>query len=74
MRALVVSIRRASEHGVPAADALASLAANRRTQQLRAFDAAVRRAPVWMVLPLSFCVLPAYALLGLGPYLRSISI
>jgi tight adherence protein B len=74
MRALAVSIRRAAELGVPAADALRSFSANRRAQQLRAFETAMRRAPVWMVLPLSFCVLPAYALLGLGPYLRSISI
>jgi tight adherence protein B len=74
MRALAVSIRRTSELGVPAADVLRSFSANRRAQQLRSFDAAMRRAPVWMMLPLSFCVLPAYALLGLGPYLRSISI
>jgi hypothetical protein len=53
---------------------LKSFSATRRAQRLRAFDAAMRRAPVWMVLPLSFCVLPAYVLLGLGPYLRSISL
>jgi Flp pilus assembly protein TadB len=74
MRQLSLSIRRASELGVPAADALRSFSANRRAQRLSAFDAAVRRAPVWMALPLSFCVLPAYALLGLGPYLRSVSL
>jgi tight adherence protein B len=74
MRELSVSIRRASELGVPAADALKSFSAQRRAQRLRAFDAAMRRAPVWMVLPLSFCVLPAYVLLGLGPYLRTISL
>jgi Flp pilus assembly protein TadB len=74
IRALSLSIGRASELGVPVADALRSFSANRRAQRLRAFDAATRRAPVWMVLPLSLCVLPAYALLGLGPYLRSISL
>jgi tight adherence protein B len=74
LRELSASIRRASELGVPAADALKSFSATRRAQRLRAFDAAMRRAPVWMVLPLSFCVLPAYVLLGLGPYLRSISL
>jgi tight adherence protein B len=73
MRELSVSIRRSSELGVPAADTLKSFSAHRRARRLRAFDAAMRRAPVWMVLPLSFCVLPAYVLLGLGPYLRSIA-
>jgi tight adherence protein B len=74
LRALAVWVRRSSQHGVPAADALRRLSAARREERLRAFDASMRRAPVWMILPLSLCVLPAYALLGLGPYLRSISL
>jgi Flp pilus assembly protein TadB len=66
-------IERGRRLGVPIADALEAHAARRRTDAANRFEAEIRRAPILMVLPLSFCVLPAYALLGLGPYLRGIS-
>jgi Flp pilus assembly protein TadB len=72
--ALAASIGRAAALGLPLAGVLKSFSERRRADRLRAFDAAMRRAPVWMVLPLSFCVLPAYVLLGLGPYLRSLAL
>jgi tight adherence protein B len=36
--------------------------------------AGLRRLPVLMVLPLTLCVLPSFALLGLGPFLRGVSL
>lgn len=38
----------------------------------RSFERRLRRAPVLMVLPLVFCLLPGFALLTLGPFLRSL--
>jgi tight adherence protein B len=66
-------VRRALELGVPVADALEGFAASRRGEVVREFEAATRRAPVVMAAPLSLCILPSYALLGLGPYVRSLS-
>jgi tight adherence protein B len=66
-------VGRALELGVPVADVLEGFAASRRAEAVRAFEAATRRAPVVMAAPLSLCILPAYALLGLGPYIRSLS-
>jgi tight adherence protein B len=67
-------VKRALELGVPVADALDGFAAARRAAAMRAFEVATRRAPVVMAAPLSLCILPAYALLGLGPYVRSLSV
>jgi pilus assembly protein TadC len=38
----------------------------------RRFERRLRRAPVLMVVPLVLCLLPGFALLTLGPFLRSI--
>ena len=73
LAALGSVIRRALELGVPVAGALEGFAASRRAEMARSFEAATRRAPVVMAAPLSLCILPAYALLGLGPYVRSLS-
>lgn len=70
--ALGQCIEGALDLGTPIARTLAAFAADRRAAGRRRFEAALKRAPVLMVMPLSFCVLPAYALLGLGPYLRSL--
>lgn len=71
--ALATSIRRSQRFGLPLADGLDALAAARRAQQRRDFEEKMKRAPVLMVVPLTCCILPAYALLALGPFLRSMS-
>lgn len=68
------AIEQAREHGLPVAALLRTLRRNRRTEALRQFDRRLKRAPVLMVVPLTCCVLPAYALLGLAPFLRSMSL
>jgi len=67
------TIGRAGRLGTPVADALEAHAERRREITIYRFEECLRRAPVVMVLPLSFCVLPAYAVLGLGPYLRTMA-
>lgn len=69
--AVAGSIRRAQRFGLPLADGLDGLAAARRADQKRSFEEKIKRAPVLMVVPLTCCILPAYALLALGPFLRS---
>ena len=64
----------ASALGTPPAAGLKSLAEARKAEAMVAFERALRRAPVLMVVPLVCCVLPAYGLLGLGPFLRSINL
>lgn len=71
---LAGSIRRAQRFGLPLADALETVATERRAEQKRDFEAKMKRAPVLMVVPLTCCILPAYALLALGPFLRSVSL
>lgn len=68
------SIRRAQRFGIPVADALEGHAAARRAELKREFEEKMKRAPVLMVVPLTCCILPAYALLALGPFLRSMSL
>jgi Flp pilus assembly protein TadB len=72
--ALAEVIERTDRHGLPAADALEDFAAVRRADRAQEFERAVRRAPVLMVVPLVLCVLPAFALLALGPFLRGLSV
>ena len=71
---IAAAIRRAQRFGIPTADALDALAAARRAALVRAFEEKMKRAPVLMVVPLTCCILPAYALLALGPFLRSMSV
>jgi Flp pilus assembly protein TadB len=70
---IAYAVRRAQRLGAPIAEALEMYADRRRDDAVNRFEESLRRAPILMVLPLSFCVLPAYAVLGLGPYLRSMS-
>jgi tight adherence protein B len=72
LRAMSVELRRVLVLGTPLSAALKRWSRSQREAARREFDAAMRRAPVLMVVPLSVCVLPAYALLGLAPYLRSL--
>jgi hypothetical protein len=73
LQTLAVSIRRARRFGLPLADELDRLALSRRQERAREFEGRLRKAPVLMVLPLTLCVLPAFALLALGPFLRGVA-
>ncbi|MEA2498218.1 MAG: hypothetical protein QOH26_623 [Actinomycetota bacterium] len=73
VNALAPAIARSYRRGLPAADVLEELARGRRAAAASDFEVALRRAPVMMVLPLTLCVLPAYALLGLAPFVRGIA-
>jgi tight adherence protein B len=74
IRALGRTLGRSYELGLPASDALDEFARTRRSLQRQAFEATLKRAPVTMVLPLTLCVLPAYGLLGLAPFIRGIAV
>lgn len=71
---IAASIGRAKRFGIPLASALESQATAIRAQLERDFERNLKRAPVLMVVPLTCCILPAYALLALGPFLRSMSL
>jgi Flp pilus assembly protein TadB len=58
--------------GLSLADVVEAHQRARLAEKERRFDEAVRRAPVRMVVPLTVCILPAFGLLGLGPFLRSL--
>lgn len=73
LRMLGATLQRADRRGVPVADSLLSFVERRRAEAAREFDRATRRAPILMVVPLVVCVLPAYALLGLAPFLRGLA-
>lgn len=70
---LAAVIERATSSGSPVAAPLRCLAASRRRQGARDFEARLRRAPVVMVVPLTLCVLPSFAVLGLAPFLRGVA-
>jgi Flp pilus assembly protein TadB len=70
---IAAAVARAYRLGAPVADALEMHADFSREAAIHRFEESLRRAPVLMVLPLSFCVLPAYVVLGLGPYLRTMA-
>jgi pilus assembly protein TadC len=70
---LAAVVARGQELGTPVAAALRAFAADRRIVTETAFEAASRRAPVLMVLPLVLCVLPSFVLLALAPFLRGLS-
>lgn len=67
-RSLAGVIERSRELGVPAARPLRDWAEARRAQARTEMQRAVRRAPVLMVVPLTVCVLPSFALLAFGPF------
>lgn len=64
----------AHRSGAPPSSYLLALADARRAEQGRRFEAEMRRAPVKMVVPLTLCVLPSFALLGLAPFLRGVTL
>ncbi|TKJ31950.1 type II secretion system F family protein [Blastococcus sp. CCUG 61487] len=64
---------RAGESGATAADALARLAADRRTALRAETEAGVRRAGVWVLAPLGLCFLPAFVCLGVVPLVLGIA-
>lgn len=58
--------------GLPAAPGLRAFAVATDRETRSSFEEALRKAPVRMALPLTLCVLPACALLGVGPLLRNL--
>lgn len=68
------TLARAQELGLPVANALVVFAQDRRADREREFEAASRRAAVLMMIPLAVCVLPAFILLGVAPFLRGLSL
>ncbi|MBA2273590.1 MAG: type II secretion system F family protein [Actinobacteria bacterium] len=74
LRELAAILRMCQKFGLPVSVALRAFATRRREEQARRFEAATRRAPVLMVIPLVTCVLPSYLLLGLGPFLRTLTL
>lgn len=71
---MCLALDRARILGLPAASTLRSVAESQRAAALRDFERRIRRAPVLMVVPLTCCVLPAYGLLGVVPFLRNIGL
>jgi Flp pilus assembly protein TadB len=74
MQTVAILIERSLQLGLPLADELERLASSRRRERAREFEARLRKAPVLMVIPLTLCVLPAFALLALGPFMRSVGL
>lgn len=64
---------RSAESGTRLADELATMAADLRARRAAATDARVRRAGVFVVLPLGLCFLPAFVLIGVVPIVISIA-
>ena len=73
MRRLGIVIGVAQEMGVPLGPGLQLFASNARAERERRFDLRARRAPVLLVLPLTLCVLPSFALMVGVPLLHSMS-
>lgn len=63
---------RATRLGLGIADELCAYADRRVAERGQRFEIALRRAPVLMVVPLAVCILPAFALLALAPFLRGL--
>ena len=72
-RRLGLAIGVAQEMGVPLGPRLRLFACDARAERERAFDLRARRAPVLLVLPLTLCVLPSFALMVGVPLLHSMS-
>ena len=62
-------VERARSFGIPARAALEECASAQRARLRTEFERSVKRAPVLMVVPLTVCILPAFALLSFGPLL-----
>lgn len=74
LRGLGDVLARADATGLPVADELTAFAERRREDAQFEFEKAVRKAPIWMVLPLVLCILPGFVLLALAPFLRALSL
>lgn len=68
-----IALERATRTGLPAAEALDVFASQRDLRTMRTLDRSVRRAPILMAVPLVVCVLPAFLLLGVVPFLRGLA-
>ncbi|MFN2526148.1 MAG: type II secretion system F family protein [Actinomycetota bacterium] len=71
---LAFLLRNSGRAGTPIASALSEFVRWARAERSREFDRVRRRAPILMVLPLTLCVLPAFVLLGIVPFLRSLAL
>jgi tight adherence protein C len=69
MRRLVRAMGRSQRLGTPLASALHSVADDLRNERQARAEEAARRAPVKMLFPLVFLILPAFLLLTVGPVL-----
>lgn len=61
-------VARCRSWGLPAVRPLRQWARTRRAEVATERQRALRRAPVLMVVPLTLCVLPSFALLAFGPF------
>lgn len=73
LRAFGALVRSLMERGLPAEPFLRGFASAVERRERSRFEMDLRKAPVRMALPLTLCILPACVLLGLGPFLRSIT-
>ena len=64
---------RSDARGLPLAQTLGDFAVAKREESARLLERAIRRAAILMVVPLVVCVLPAFVLLGLGPFIRGLA-
>ena len=72
--ALGATLARAERLGLPVADSLLTFASGQRAELDRVFETKNKRAMVLMMIPLAICVLPAFILLAIAPFLRGLSI
>jgi tight adherence protein C len=72
-RPLASALISAERYGSPVTAALERLASDARASERREGEVAARRVPVQLLFPLVFCVLPAFALLTLGPLIAGAS-
>lgn len=69
VRPLMSLLASGERYGVPLGESLDRLAVDVRAARRRRAEEAARRLPVKMLFPLVVCILPAFALLTLGPLL-----
>lgn len=72
LRALGEVLQVSWRTGTPVVEALRRFEADRAERELHRIEAEVRRAPVKMIVPLAVCILPAFGILGAGPFLRGL--
>lgn len=70
---LADALRDASRSGLPVAAAIRRAAAAARARVDHAFERRVQRAPVKMVMPLVFCILPSFVFTALIPLLSGLA-